>query len=777
MENKVGEKVFMASREAVEKSKKIKSQGIITEREKRRQEVSPQKAEDSLGLGVGRRTSRLIKILPSQACSAKDNGTSFCCPGLLSDRKTGSLINKDGNYIDRRKHRRPDRGSKMNRICSFSVSFVLLICLLVSPLVVAGESGQNTSASRTELTELDGLLKALETFDHSQGEGPSLQLDRLIFKIKDDPDLKLQAEQKLLEFFKKPVSRDGRIAVSKPLSWIAGLESVQVLSAFLTDSEASDPARYVLDRIPGEEADRALLEALDKASPEFLPGIIGSLGRRRVELAVPYFEKLLKKGMSPAVTAAILEALGNLNTAEATKLLTNYIQSPDEKIRLAAVDSMVRIAQRQIKENRLEEAGKISALLLGVKLEPAQKVAAFRLKIMAAGPEAKSLLISALKGKDEPSQEAAIGLIAEFFKPDELSSLLGTFNYILPPRQIQFISALSSYPEPQVREFLMKVISSQKDQSVRIAALRTLGRVGDATTVEFLAERAAQAKGPEKTAARESLASLPEKAVDQKILELLAASTSQEVKNELLFSACERNIAAARDFFLVEASNPAADRALVSRGLRAFGDLSLADKILEVAFSTQDETYREELVNILAIWAQNSARPDSKSAFFTQLLAKENDPEKVSILVQVIGKIGERSSLPLIRKYLSDSRPPVKEAAVKALSDWPEVEALDDLLALARKTSELKENVLAIRGLVRLTASQTYRQPEAATAFLKEIYSLSRRAEEKKLVLSTLPNFSCASGLEFCQSMSNDPEVGQEARTAAEKIKQKLQPQ
>jgi hypothetical protein len=95
---------------------------------------------------------------------------------------------------------------------------------------------------------------------------------------------------------------------------------------------------------------------------------------------------------------------------------------------------------------------------------------------------------------------------------------------------------------------------------------------------------------------------------------------------------------------------------------------------------------------------------------------------------------------------------------------------------LARKTSDLKENVLAIRGLVRLTASQTYRQPEAATAFLKEIYSLSRRAEEKKLVLSTLPNFPCASGLEFCESLSNDPEVGQEARTAAEKIKQKLQP-
>jgi len=88
---------------------------------------------------------------------------------------------------------------------------------------------------------------------------------------------------------------------------------------------------------------------LSKIITRVLSGIIGSLGRRRVEAAVPYFEKLLKKGTSPAVTAAILEALGNLDSTEAGKLLKNYVQSPDEKIRLAAVDSMVRMAQRQIK--------------------------------------------------------------------------------------------------------------------------------------------------------------------------------------------------------------------------------------------------------------------------------------------------------------------------------------------------------------------------------------------------------------------------------------------
>ena len=108
MENKVREKVFMGSQEAVEKAEKINSQLIIAEREKRVEQVSHQTAEDGIGLSAAR-TPRLIKTLPPLASSAEENATSFFCPGLLRDRKTGSFINKDGSYIDRRKYRRPDR--------------------------------------------------------------------------------------------------------------------------------------------------------------------------------------------------------------------------------------------------------------------------------------------------------------------------------------------------------------------------------------------------------------------------------------------------------------------------------------------------------------------------------------------------------------------------------------------------------------------------------------------------------------------------------------------
>lgn len=97
------------------------------------------------------------------------------------------------------------------------------------------------------------------------------------------------------------------------------------------------------------------------------------------------------------------------------------------------------------------------------------------------------------------------------------------------------------------------------------------------------------------------------------------------------------------------------------------------------------------------------------------------------------------------------------------------MEARDDLMEIIRTSADLKEKVLAVRGLVRLTASERYRRPEAVVESLKEIYSLSPRAEEKKLVLSAISDFPCQPALEFCQGLVSDPEVGPEARAALEK--------
>ncbi len=653
--------------------------------------------------------------------------------------------------------------------------FILIFLLLVSPLLTfSGVSGLQVVSSSDELARLDRVLKTLEKFDHSQGEAPALELERLVFSLKDKSELRQAAEKRLLEFFTSNFSRDARVAVSKPLSWIAGPETARALAGQLLDPEKSDPARYVLERIPGEEADKVLIEALDRAPAVVIPGIISSLGHRRAKAAVSPLEKLLRKNPSPQVVYNAIEALGNIGGDGATRILSGYLKSGDENLRLRAVDALLRIAGREIEDKNLKEAGAISNLLLGLRLTPAQRLAAWRVKILASGENYGREIQAALKSKDEMAQQAAIGLIPVLVPRDKIADYLGLFSGLPDNLQVQVAAALSNYPVPVAREYLLNLAEKSPSAEVRTEALVSLGNAGDYSVIEFLVRKAASARGKEKNAARESLLALRGKPVDDKILDLLAAGPEQSVRNELLLAACERNIRESREYFLKEASNPSADPALVSRGLRAFGDIGMAEELLKVAFSTEDETFREELAAIMAAWAKQSARPEARSTFFRNLLGKESDPGRQALLISIIGKIGERNSLPQLRSYLRVQNSVVREASLKALADWPEVEARDDLMEIIRTSADLKEKVLAVRGLVRLTASERYRRPEAVVESLKEIYSLSPRAEEKKLVLSAISDFPCQPALEFCQGLVSDPEVGPEARAALEKISQRL---
>lgn len=656
----------------------------------------------------------------------------------------------------------------------FLIGFILLLSLFL-PASPAAHPYFNLffPQENQELKELGLVLKTMEAFDHTQGEGPVLRLERLIFELKDNPELRLRAERKLLDFLSGSVSREARVAVSKPLSWIASVESVKALAPFLTVPENSDPARYVIERIPGKEAEKALLAALDRASPEIITGLISSLGHRRAVSSVPALERILNKNLSPIVTINILEALGNTGGEEAAGILIKHLNTSNENFRRVTVDSLLRIACREVGQNPAQ-AALISDRVLKGSLTPEQKLAAWRVKILSARNNAPGMIQAALKVRETEARQAAMKLLPELVSLNEIESYLPQFSKFNEKELIQLAAVLAGYPIPAVRKYLIDLASQSSSLEVRIQALDSLGRIGDSSTVEFLVEKATLSRGKEKAAARESLLALRGKEVDEKIFQLLATASDQAFKNELLLASLERNIKESRDYFLKEAASPSADPVLVARGLRAFGDISLAEELLNIAFESEDEAFREELAGIMAAWARQSARPGARSVFFRNLLNAEKLPARKAWLISIIGKIGERNSLPLLRNYLAIQEPEIREAVIRALADWPEVEARDDLMFIARNSSDLKEKVLAIRGLVRLTAAERYRKPEAVVQRLKEIFSLCPRAEEKKLVLSAFPEFPCQAGFEFCQSLANDPEIGAEALTALDKIKRRL---
>ncbi len=104
-----------------------------------------------------------------------------------------------------------------------------------------------------------------------------------VFSHKDNAQARKETEAALLKFIQgSPAPAPaGLMAACRALSLVGGPDSVPALAALALKPDTTDAARYALERIPGNEADAALVAALDKAEGDISRGIVFSLGERK----------------------------------------------------------------------------------------------------------------------------------------------------------------------------------------------------------------------------------------------------------------------------------------------------------------------------------------------------------------------------------------------------------------------------------------------------------------------------------------------------------------
>jgi hypothetical protein len=204
--------------------------------------------------------------------------------------------------------------------------------------------------------------------------------------------------------------------------------------------------------------------------------------------------------------------------------------------------------------------------------------------------------------------------------------------------------------------------------------------------------------------------------------------------------------------------------------------------LLSILLEMKDEAEQEEMNNTIAGIAKTIPDPYSRAQTVEELLEphegssqiKVTEVPKRCLLYGTLGKIGDDSSLPLLRAAIKDENPEIKDAAVRALAAWPDITAREDVLAVARNSPVLVHKILAFQAYVRMIGLEPYQAPEGAVLKLKEILGLAGRPEEKKLVLGILPNFVCPEALAVAESLLSDESVREEAQAAVDEIAEKL---
>ena len=382
--------------------------------------------------------------------------------------------------------------------------------------------------------------------------------------------------------------------------------------------------------------------------------------------------------------------------------------------------------------------------------------------------DAVKIVLDILRSNDQEMQAVAIAMAKDMAGTEVTEALAKELPNLSAASQVMLLSALSDRGDAAALP-AVSAAAKAEDPTVRVAALRALGQLGGASSVELLAQ-AATATGEEQKAARDSLYRLRGPDVDQVILAAIPKA-GPEVKVELIDAVGERNIRAGVGILLETAKD--SDRKVRIRSLRVLkvvggpADMPALVQLLVNAPGSSDRNEAQKTVAAVAHKIEDENR--QAEAVLAVLPSVKPIPSRCSLL-SVLSKIGDNTALPVLTAALKEKNTEVQTAAIRALADWPTPEPVADLLKVAESSDHQVHRILALRGFIRLLALESGRSAGELLEMYKKAMQLAPNAGEKRRVLSGLGGVESLDALKMAAGYLNDESLSGEAGSAAVKI-------
>jgi len=383
--------------------------------------------------------------------------------------------------------------------------------------------------------------------------------------------------------------------------------------------------------------------------------------------------------------------------------------------------------------------------------------------------EAVGIVLDILRSGDQEMQAVAVAMVKDMPGADVTKALVKELPNLSAASQVQLLSALSDRGDAAALPAVIDAVKAE-DESVRIAALKAVGQLGDESSVDLLALTAAATRGAEQKAARESLYRLRGAKVDEVILEGITKAPSK-TKVELIKSVGERNISAGVNTLLQTAKDSDRKVRLESlKVLKVIADPEHLPALVELLLNLQSSSDLSEALKMVAAVAHKIEDKNRQAEAVLAVLPSVKDVKKQCSLLSVLGKIGDRNALPVLREALGSDNADKRVAAIRALSEWPTSEPAADLMKAAENSENKLHRILALRGSVQLLVLDSNRSAEETIEMYKKAMSLAPDAGEKKRVLSGLANMKSLDAVQVVRGYFKDKALLQEAESAAVKI-------
>ena len=300
--------------------------------------------------------------------------------------------------------------------------------------------------------------------------------------------------------------------------------------------------------------------------------------------------------------------------------------------------------------------------------------------------------------------------------------------------QIGLLSALADRGDPVAKSDVLALLKSSDDDPVRVAAVRAVGKLGDATDCSMLIELLRPHSDPIGDAARDSLIQLRGSDVPPAIIDgLLAAAPPMRVA-------------------LIEILT--ARRALTS--IPTLLDLAVGDDafVRAAAMASLGQLAEPEHISRMTRGVLTAVRGEERSAAEKSLMFVCNriedkdkraeplldamqtlDPSEQFVLLPALGRIGGGSALSEVQEAIASPESAWHAAGVRAISNWPDASVAEKLIDLATTDPHSDHRQMSRRALIRIAPLPDGRTDLEKLELLKAAFQLAESAAERNFAL------------------------------------------
>ncbi|HEY5911774.1 MAG TPA: HEAT repeat domain-containing protein [Verrucomicrobiae bacterium] len=641
--------------------------------------------------------------------------------------------------------------------------------LAVGALVWAGPRA--CAAEEAQVAgDLDQAVASAAAYESGQSLEPFRRLEEAVRDSGSNPAARRELEAALIKLLGTGSSFEARRFACKQLGIIGSPAALPALARLLTDSETAGIACLALTTYPPGKADEVLRAGLSSATGTARIQIINTLGDRRDAKSIALLARLAAASDQPPAEAATA-SLGKIGTPGAWQAIRSLRAGTGGELAGTLADAMLRCAANLNLTGHSKTAFEIYEDLLANGANIAVRRSALSALLTLDEDQGQKRILEVLSGKDDALKPVAIARVASVDSPGASEEFATQMHHLKPEHQVLLVERLAARDDESARLELAKSLTSTEPM-VRRAAVVALGRLGDPYYVGMLAQAAGAATDPDESRAVEAaLVGMKGGAETDRMLVAHLRLASPKARVPLIAAVTRRQGAAASPVLLEETANsdPAVARAAF-RALAKVGTGKEAAPVLAKLVALVDAGVRADAESTAAQLLAKLPDAAQRSAAVREALARAPTVETRSACLALLPVCGDPTALEDLQRALNDSEPEVREAAVRALADWPNDSAWGDLMAVYRQQGQDKLHGVALRGFTRLLGEQNAHPDAALMGRYKLVLQGARSDTDYRLILGVLAGVAHPDALPLVLPLLSNPSIRAEVVLAAKQI-------